>query len=85
VCRFSTASPLEIGPLGGDRLLIQIPARFQAIRAADIALARAWRAHSRALFEAAFAAGYSVIDLLFEQGRSCYLLREGGEREDRTH
>jgi predicted GNAT superfamily acetyltransferase len=76
--------PQKVRRLGGDWLLIQIPADFQAIRAADMALARAWRAHTRALFEAAFAASYAVIDLLFEQGRSCYLLRKGGAREDRT-
>jgi predicted GNAT superfamily acetyltransferase len=76
--------PQKVRPLGRDRLLIQIPADFQAIRAADMALARAWRAHTRALFEAAFAASYSVVDLLFESGRSCYLLRRDGEREDRT-
>jgi len=61
-------------PIQGDWLLVQIPARFQAIKSADLGLARAWRKHTRALFEAAFAAGYTVIDLLFEEGRSCYLL-----------
>jgi predicted GNAT superfamily acetyltransferase len=71
--------PQDVRSLEGGRLLVQIPAGFQAIRAADMALARAWRAHSRALFEAAFAAGYSVVDLLFEQGRSCYLLERDGE------
>jgi predicted GNAT superfamily acetyltransferase len=76
--------PQKVRPLGGERLLIQIPADFQAIRAADMALARAWRAHTRTLFEAAFAASYSVVDLLYEQGQSCYLLRREGEREDRT-
>jgi predicted GNAT superfamily acetyltransferase len=61
-------------PIQGDWLLVQIPARFQAIKSADLGLARAWREHTRALFEAAFAAGYTVVDLLFEEGRSCYLL-----------
>lgn len=76
--------PQNVRPLEGGRLLIQIPADFQAMRAVDMALARDWRAHTRPLFEAAFAAGYSVVDLLFEQGRSCYLLRRDGKREDRT-
>jgi len=71
----------EVLPIEGDRLLIQIPAHFQAIKAADFELARAWRAHTRALFEAAFAAGHTVVDLLFEKtkgkgGQSCYLLRK---------
>ncbi|MDY6874922.1 MAG: hypothetical protein SWK90_01780 [Chloroflexota bacterium] len=66
--------PQTILPIKGDRLLIQIPARFQAIKLADMGLARAWREHTRVLFEAAFAKGYTVIDLIFESGQSCYLL-----------
>lgn len=68
--------PETILPLAGDWLLVQIPADLQAIKAADMGLARAWRLHSRALFEAAFAAGYVVTDLLFEGGQSCYLLEK---------
>jgi predicted GNAT superfamily acetyltransferase len=60
----------------GDRLLIQIPAHFQAIKASDMGLARAWRLHTRVLFEDAFAGGYVVTDLLFEKGQSCYLLEK---------
>jgi predicted GNAT superfamily acetyltransferase len=63
-------------PIQGDRLLIQIPAYFQAIKASDIGLARAWRVHTLTLFEAAFARGYVVTDLLFEEGQSCYLLEK---------
>lgn len=63
-------------PIEGDRILIQIPARFQAVKAADFELARAWRSHTRTLFEETFAAGYAVVDLLFEQGQSYYLLRK---------
>ena len=61
-------------PLEGDRVLVEIPARFQAIKAADLSLARTWRLHTRSLLEAAFAEGYTVVDHLFEAGRSCYLL-----------
>jgi predicted GNAT superfamily acetyltransferase len=63
-------------PIQGARLLIQIPAHFQAIKTADMGLARAWRLHTRALFEAAFAEGYVVTDLLFEGGQSFYLLEK---------
>jgi predicted GNAT superfamily acetyltransferase len=63
-------------PIEGERLLIQIPAYFQALKAADARLARAWRFHTRALFEAAFAERYAVTDLLFEDGESCYLLEK---------
>jgi predicted GNAT superfamily acetyltransferase len=58
-------------------VLIQIPARFQAVKAAEMDLAHAWRAHTRNLFESAFAAGYTVVDLLFEAGQSYYLLQKG--------
>ncbi|HEC33658.1 MAG TPA: hypothetical protein ENI37_02955 [Chloroflexi bacterium] len=68
--------PETVLPLEGDRLLVQIPAHFQAVKSADLGLARAWREHSRALFEAAFAKGYTVTDLLFEHDRSCYLLQK---------
>ena len=61
-------------PIQGGRLLIQIPAHFQAIKANHMELAYAWRIHSRTLFEAAFARGYVVTDLLFEDGQSCYAL-----------
>ena len=66
--------PQKTLPIEGDRLLIQIPPHFQAIKAADLQLARAWRLHTRVLFEAAFVDGYTVVDLLFEQGQSYYLL-----------
>lgn len=68
--------PRETLPIAGDQLLIQIPAHFQAIKLADSGLGLAWREHTRALFEAAFAAGYTVVDLLFEHGQSYYLLQQ---------
>jgi predicted GNAT superfamily acetyltransferase len=68
-------SPAEVSsPIEGARLLIQIPAHFQAIKALDMELARAWRLHTGALFEAAFAKTYVVTDLIFNGGQSYYLL-----------
>jgi predicted GNAT superfamily acetyltransferase len=69
--------PQATFPIAGDRLLVHIPAQFQAIKAADLGLALAWREHTRALFEAAFAAGYTVVDLLSENEQACYLLEKG--------
>ena len=69
----------EVLPLAGEQLLIQIPARFQAIKSADAGLARAWKAHARMLFESAFAAGYTVVDLVFEGEQSYYLLEKDWE------
>ncbi len=60
-----------------DRFLVEFPADFQAIRRADSALAKAWRLQLRSICEAAFAAGYTVIDCLYEPGqraRSFYVL-----------
>ena len=68
--------PQKTLPLEGERLLIQIPSQFQAIKSADVELALAWRLHTRDLFEAAFATGYIATDLLFGNGQSCYLLEK---------
>ncbi len=79
--------PAEVSlPIQGPRLLIQIPAYFQAIKRVDMGLARAWRLQTRALFEAAFAEGYVATDLLFENGQSCYLLeKDWTPDENRTY
>jgi predicted GNAT superfamily acetyltransferase len=71
------ARPAEVPfPIQGARLLIQIPADFQSIKAVNMGLARDWRLQTRDLFEAAFAEGYVVTDLLFESGLSYYLLEK---------
>ncbi len=41
-------------------LMVEIPADFQAIRRADMALAADWRQHTRELFQWAFGQGYVV-------------------------
>jgi predicted GNAT superfamily acetyltransferase len=67
--------------LAGSLALIEIPGDFQAIKARDLGLAAAWRAQTRALFEAAFASGYWVTDFFFEtvrdRPRSFYALSRG--------
>ncbi|MCB8984019.1 MAG: GNAT family N-acetyltransferase [Ardenticatenaceae bacterium] len=60
--------------------LVEIPANFQAIKTADFALARAWRLHTRELFETLFAAGFIVTEFFHKKGgdgrsRSYYLLQ----------
>jgi predicted GNAT superfamily acetyltransferase len=51
---------------------VEIPADYQAIKAADSGLARDWRLATRDLFEAYFAAGYAVVDFLSPTiGRNC--------------
>lgn len=67
------------GPPDSKTCLLEVPANFQAIKAGDLALALAWRMHTRALFEQAFALGYTAVDLLYEQGRCYYLLEKDWE------
>jgi predicted GNAT superfamily acetyltransferase len=60
-------------------LLAEIPADFQAIKEADMELARRWRRHGRSLFEALFQSNYVVTDFVSSPGpaghqRSFYLL-----------
>lgn len=60
-------------------LQVEIPANYQAIRAAEPALALEWRLTLRQVFEACFAAGYTVVDFVSHQAksdrRSFYVLR----------
>ena len=61
-------------------LLLEIPADFYAIKAADPALALEWRLHTRTLFEDLFDRGYLVTDFVFLPGthpRSYYVLSLG--------
>ncbi len=71
--------------LQGQPVLLEIPVNLDAIKAANMEHARMWRWHTRTLFEAAFAAGYTATDLVMNDGRSYYLLEhEGRPDEDRT-
>lgn len=63
-------------PLEHERLLVQIPASFQDIKIVSLEAALAWRQQSRLLFETAFAAGYTVVDLLRDEQHSYYLLEK---------
>ncbi len=57
--------PESVMPLTDSRHFLQIPADINAIKMADMPLAMAWRAHSRQLFEQAFARGYTLTDFVF--------------------
>ncbi len=64
--------------------LVEIPADFLALKAADMALGLAWRMHTRALFEALFARGFLVTDFIYEPGpppRSFYILTQNTDEE----
>ncbi len=61
--------------LDGTPLALPIPEDIAALRRADRALALAWRHTLRAQMEAAFAAGYTVVDCLHLAGQDwCYVL-----------
>ncbi|MGD9144723.1 MAG: GNAT family N-acetyltransferase [Anaerolineae bacterium] len=60
-------------------LQVETPTDYQAIKAADPALALEWRLAMRQVFEACFATGYTVVDFLScrtgSGRRSFYILR----------
>jgi predicted GNAT superfamily acetyltransferase len=61
-------------------VLVEIPADFLALKAADIQLGLAWRLHTRALLESLFKLGYLVTDFVYLPGRfarSFYALSYG--------
>lgn len=66
--------PLGPVELNAQKILLEIPSDFRAIKIEDKALALEWRLFLRDVFERAFADGYSVTDFLLEQGRGFYLL-----------
>lgn len=61
-------APAADAPLS-DALLLDIPADFHALKAADRELALRWRLGTRAALRALFARGYVISDFLYEPGR----------------
>jgi predicted GNAT superfamily acetyltransferase len=61
-----------------DRMLVEAPADFQAIKRVDFEAAHAWRLGIRALMQDLFARGYAALDMLLERhedgSRRCYYL-----------
>jgi predicted GNAT superfamily acetyltransferase len=61
-------------------VLVEIPAKFLALKAADMDLSRRWRLHSRGMFENLFQRGYLITDFVYLPGktpRSYYVLTHG--------
>lgn len=75
-------SPPSLEPMA-ETVLVEIPAHLQAIKAADMALACQWRAHTREIFERCFAAGYTVTEFISQVQddlrRSYYVLQRDFE------
>jgi predicted GNAT superfamily acetyltransferase len=60
--------------LSSEKILLEIPLDFRAIKLKDKMLALEWRLYLRDVFQKAFAKGYSVTDFLLEQSRGFYVL-----------
>jgi predicted GNAT superfamily acetyltransferase len=71
--------PAALRQVEAPRILIEVPANFQALKQQDLELAKAWRLHSREAFEMYFSLGYSVGDVLTAEvnsARRAYYLLE---------
>jgi len=74
------ASLDESDEKGEPILLVEIPSDFTRLKLEDSGLARAWRTHSRDIFQILFANGYLVTDFVYLPGsypRSFYVLSHG--------
>jgi predicted GNAT superfamily acetyltransferase len=71
--------PLPVSPvgMGAPAVALAIPGDFLAVKAADFAVAEAWRDSTRAAFEALFFAGYTVVGFVRQPGCGVYLLSRG--------
>jgi predicted GNAT superfamily acetyltransferase len=77
--RFRAPGELCLGPTNAAAVTFEVPADYQAIKAADPALALDWRLAAREVFQAYFGQGYTVTDFAsFKKDglrRSFYTLR----------
>ena len=75
---FPRPGPFSPAPGHPERVGVAVPADIDALKAADLALARAWRASVREALEWAFGAGYVATDLRRgENGTGVYTLTRG--------
>jgi len=64
-----------VPPQDESHLLLEVPPRFQELKAREPELALAWRSAARDAFESAFAQGYAAVEFLrSDSGRGAYLL-----------
>jgi len=68
----------------GNLQLVEIPSDYLHLKKLDIELARAWRQHTREIFEYVFAEGFIITDYVYLKGetfpRSYYVLSHGESR-----
>ncbi|MBI5669391.1 MAG: GNAT family N-acetyltransferase [Chloroflexi bacterium] len=69
----------------GSLVLLEIPARYEALAERDPQLAQAWRSHTRDVFKLLFSLGFVVTDFLHEpfegRERAFYLLSQTNTRQ----
>ncbi len=70
--------PLDNFDLPGNETnyLVEIPSNLNTLKTQSPNLALQWRLQTREIFQQAFDAGYTAIDLLRNQNRSYYLLQK---------
>ena len=68
---------------GAEAVLVEIPADFQAIKSADMGLAREWRLQTREIFLECFSADYTVTEFISQvqegRRRNFYFLQRAFE------
>lgn len=83
VLRADGARPGAVDFAAESHLLIEIPHRFQEMKAADPKLALEWRLAARAAFEESFSQGYAAVEFLRSSDRrGAYLLVPQPRREE---
>ena len=83
VLRADGERPGKVAFAEESHLMVEIPPRFQDIKAKDPALALAWRLATRDAFEAAFSHGYAAVEFLRSgDGRGAYLLVPQPRRDE---
>ncbi|HET7700947.1 MAG TPA: GNAT family N-acetyltransferase [Candidatus Limnocylindria bacterium] len=80
--RADGARPGAVDFAAETHLLLEIPPRFQELKATDPGAALAWRMAGREAFEAGFGHGYAAVEFLRSaDGRGAYLLVPQPRRE----
>src|SRR5438270_10111750 len=83
VLRADGARPGPVRISDASHLLIEIPPRFQDLKASDASLALAWRLAAREAFEGTFSRGYAAVEFLRgSDGRGAYLLVPQPRRDE---
>jgi predicted GNAT superfamily acetyltransferase len=70
------AGSIDAAAFAQKQVLAAIPHNYQAVKKASVEWGLDWRLHMRELFERAFSAGFTAVDLLVKDDLSYYLLEK---------